>query len=638
MKRTKKNLASIHKLKLFFLWCNSPAFWLLVCIPLMGGCSWFFDAEKEGLEELTPDLPTLPYKTVIKPQTLQDAVPEVEAHLKSLSLLVQLESRPPPSLNALYHRSQNDIARLKGALAEKGYFDGETDFIIDKKTTPVTVTLTFSIGKQYEISAISVLAAEHVTDPFQIAPSKTEKAVLVRVGDKADLGRIEDSNRRLAKTLRDHGYPYGEMDEPQGEIDRQAKTLNVIFRAIPGQKAVYGKTDITGLENLDAQFVRNRLVWQEGKPYDERDLEETRRKLMGTGLFSSIDIDLQDNDPVKPDAVPLAVKLSEGPPRTIGAGVKYATIEGIGVQAFWSHKNIFGGGEGLGASLRLSPLLSRAKIDLDIPDVFAPEQHLRQEISITQERNRAYRSRSTEAGVRLEHPFSDTVKGSVGLTAETGHVDRAGVSYLNRLVGLPLSIQYDGSNDLIDPSKGARLAAQVTPYRGKSGNDHQLAIATARGSYYLRLLKGDRAVIAGWAHGGTIATKSFDSLAPNKRFYAGGAGSVRAYGYKLLGPLDGNRVPLGGKSLLEYGVEGRFKVTDTIGFVVFAEAGSLSATAAPDISNQARLGGVGAGLRYYTPIGPLRLDVATPVKRRRYPGGKPIDSAYQFYVSLGQAF
>jgi len=498
------------------------------------------------------------------------------------------------------------------------------------------VTLTYTMGTRYQISKITVLATEDTQEPLQLTPSKAAKNIHIQPGEEVDLNRIQDANHRLAKHLRDHGYPFGEMEEPEGEIDRVGKRLHVIFRANPGHHASYGPTKIEGLKNLDTQFVRNRLVWQEGESFDERELEKTRRKLMGTGLFSGIEIKPDEED--ASEVVPVSVRVIEGPPRTIGAGLKYATTEGIGGQAFWSHRNIFGSGEGLGAMLRISPRLSKAKIDLDIPDIFAPEQHLRNEISATREKNRAYNSRSLDAGVRLEHPFTDTLKGMVGVTGEAGKVNRSGVNYLNRLVGLPVELQIDESNDLIDPTKGGRLTAQVTPYVGRSGQDKRLLISTAKASYYLRVLKEDTIVLAGWIHGGTIGVSSLSNLAPNKRFYAGGVGSVRAYGYKLLGPLDTNRVPLGGRSVLEYGIEGRFKVTDTIGFVLFAEAGTISAKAVPDVSNQGRLWGIGAGVRYYTGIGPIRLDIATPMKRRRDGFPKPIDSAYQFYLSVGQAF
>jgi translocation and assembly module TamA len=259
-------------------------------------------------------------------------------------------------------------------------------------------------------------------------------------------------------------------------------------------------------------------------------------------------------------------------------------------------------------------------------------------VSVTREQNKAYTSRTFDVGMRLEHPFTESVTGMIGITGEGGKVKRANVDYVNRLIGLPLELKIDKSNDLIDPTKGGRLSAQVTPYIGKSGRDSRLVISSARGSYYLRILKDDTIVMAAWAHAGTINVSSIDNLAPNKRFYAGGAGSVRAYGYKMLGPLDTSRIPLGGRSILEYGLEGRFKATETIGFALFAEAGNVSANAAPSISDKTRLWGIGAGIRYYTAIGPIRFDIATPMKRRRDGNPKPIDSAYQFYLSVGQAF
>jgi len=604
----------------------------------MGGCSWFFDDDKsEMVENIVLDLPSIPYKTTIVPKVPEDQIEDVDAHLKAVSLLMKLESRPPTSLNALYHRIRSDVERLKHALVEKGYFDGRVEFMVTENTTPVTVTMTYSIGKRYKISAIAVMTTEGTAEPLQLTPSKAAKTIQLTLGEEVDLIHIQEANQRLGKYLRDHGYPYADMATPEGQIDRDKKQIHVIFRAIPGKYATYGKTKITGLKNLDPKFIRNRLVWQEGGRFDERELEKTRHKLMGTGLFAGIEVK-PDEEGEKSEIVPLSVRAIEGPPRTIGGGLKYATTEGIGGQAFWSHRNIFGAGEGLGFMLHASPRLSKAKVDFNIPDILAPEQYLRNEISVTRDQNRAYTSRSVEGGVRLEHPFTDTVKGIVGITGEAGKVKRAGVIYLNRLIGFPLEIQLDTSNDLIEPTKGGRLTAQVTPYFGKSGQDRRLVVSTAKGSYYLRPLHGDRIVIAGWMRGGTIAAKSIDDIAPNKRFYAGGAGSVRAYGYKLLGPLDINRVPLGGRSILEYGLEGRFRMTDTIGVVVFAEAGSLSLKAAPDISNQMRLWGVGAGVRYYTGIGPIRLDVATPMKRRRDAAGKAIDSGYQFYLSVGQAF
>jgi len=605
----------------------------------MGGCVWFLDSDKAELAETaTLDLPKLPYKTTLILKGKEDDDPEIESHLKESSLLIKLEPRPPISMNALYHRIRHDVTNLKQALAEKGYFDGHVEFNLTEGKSLIAVVLTVVPGKRYTISGMSVITKEDKADILHLPPSKIAKTLQLPIGEAVDLVHIQEANQRTAAFLRNHGYPYAEMSEPEGQIDRENKKLYVVFQAIPGPYSVFGKTEVTGLRNLAPQFVRNRLIWQEGERFDERKIDQTRLKLMGTGLFSTIEIKPDENAPALP-RVPLVLHATEGPARTVGAGLKYATTEGLGGQGFWSHRNLFGGGEMLGATLRASPRLSKAKVDLAIPDVFASQQLLRHELSAYVEQNRAYTSRSLDAGVRLEHPFTDSIKGMIGMIGEAGKVKRANVDYLNRLIGLPIEMQVDGSNDLIDPTKGGRLIAQVTPYVGRSGQGNRLMIANAKGSYYLRVFnEEDTIVIAGWVRGGTITATSLNAIAPDKRFYAGGVGSVRAYGYKLLGPLDTNRIPLGSRSILEYGLEGRFKATDTIGFVLFAEAGHLSSKATPDISNKTRLWGIGAGIRYYTTIGPIRLDIARPMKRRRDDAGKIIDSGYQFYVSIGQAF
>ena len=283
-----------NKYPLTFLWrvhqfLLSPSFWLFICIPLMGGCSWFFDEDQKTTVSPTLDLPTLPYTTIINVASSEESIPEVDDHLKSVSLLVKLESRPPTSLNALYSRIKNDMKRLQQALSEKGYFDGQVDFALQENANPLTVTITYKMGTRYRISKLSIMATENARVPLKLTPDKAAKYIKLKIGDEVDLSKVQEANQRLAKYFRDHGYPFGEMGEPEGILDRSTKQIHIIFRSKPGTHSSYSKTTITGLKNLDPQFVRNRLVWEEGKSFDERNLEKTRLKLMGTGLFSAIE-------------------------------------------------------------------------------------------------------------------------------------------------------------------------------------------------------------------------------------------------------------------------------------------------------------------------------------------------------------
>ena len=151
--------------------------------------------------------------------------------------------------------------------------------------------------------------------------------------------------------------------------------------------------------------------------------------------------------------------------------------------------------------------------------------------------------------------------------------------------------------------------------------------------------RDESVVFAAIIRTGTLFVKDFDHQAPpTKRFFSGGPHSVRGYGYQKIGPMDVDGIPLGGRSLLEMSAELRLRVNETIGLATFIDAGSVS-TAGFNISQKQLFIGPGIGMRYYSPIGPIRLDIAVPTKRRRLEKtGKRLDAPFQFYISIGQSF
>jgi translocation and assembly module TamA len=169
-----------------------------------------------------------------------------------------------------------------------------------------------------------------------------------------------------------------------------------------------------------------------------------------------------------------------------------------------------------------------------------------------------------------------------------------------------------------------------------------MLIGQASASIYIPFqtnsLDEDMGTLASFVRIGSIKINNFNDLPPNKRFYGGGNGSVRGYGYQLISPIDKNKVPLGGESLLEFGGELRYRFTETIGAVAFIEAGTVSQRSITNFGKKL-LWGTGFGVRYYTTYAPVRIDIAFPLQRRKLPGTKkPYDNPYQFYVSVGQAF
>jgi translocation and assembly module TamA len=143
----------------------------------------------------------------------------------------------------------------------------------------------------------------------------------------------------------------------------------------------------------------------------------------------------------------------------------------------------------------------------------------------------------------------------------------------------------------------------------------------------------DSIVAAGRIRLGTILGAQRDDIAPSRRFYSGGGGSVRGYGYQRLGPVDIDGDPIGGRSLAEFSLEARVRLKafgGNFGIVPFIDGGTLSTGAAPKFSDW-RIG-VGLGARYYSSFGPIRIDVGTPLN------GRKSDGAIAVVVGLGQAF
>ncbi len=213
------------------------------------------------------------------------------------------------------------------------------------------------------------------------------------------------------------------------------------------------------------------------------------------------------------------------------------------------------------------------------------------------------------------------------------------------LVGLPLNLRYDSTDNLLNPTKGIRASLFVTPtvafpVNTSSGNivpgttstprAGGFALIEATASTYFDLGVPGRSVLAlrgtiGTAQGATLA-----DVPPDKRFYAGGSDTVRGFRYQSVGPRFADNNPVGGLSLDAGTVEFRQRFYKSFGAVAFVDAGQVSTSSAP-FTGTLRVG-TGVGVRYYTSFGPIRLDFAVPVNRE--PGG----DKYDIYIGLGQAF
>jgi translocation and assembly module TamA len=356
-------------------------------------------------------------------------------------------------------------------------------------------------------------------------------------------------------------------------------------------------------------------------------------------LFSAVKIE-PTPDPADPERVAMRVEAVERAHRTIGVGAAYSTSEGAAARVFWENRNLFGQAEYLHLTVEAGTQKVGASGIFRRPDFLAIDQDLVARAEIARENPAAYESRHVSLSVGLERRFRPGLTAGGGISIEKAHVDQeANIAPFDAsersqhyaLIGLPLFVKVDRSNDLLNPTSGYRLQANLVPYRSFAGSDLTFVTERVAGSVYKRLGDTDRYVFAASAAVSSIQGASLPELPADKRIYAGGGGSVRAYGYQMAGPLDANKNPIGGRSSFEVSLEARIKITKTIGIVPFLDAGGFYRSPVPQLGRQIFYG-PGLGLRYYTPFGPVRLDVATPLRRR------PADPLVQVYISLGQAF
>ena len=607
-------------------------------------CTYHLNGQEAAdIELIAPSQDGIDYK-IQWPETL---TPEMIKRMESVSMLLENKLRLPGSIGGLMKRIEKDKALLEKTLYSFGYYGCKVDVKIDLEKAPVVIHFTCDLGPLYTIEYMQL--ENRGKSPMPELTVNLDDLVGLSKGDALIAEHAKKSQIVIKKYFAQTGYPFAEIDEPEGIIDHKTRTVVLIFPVDLGSCAIIRDSEIEPTQNLNPDYIRNRLYWKNGDVYDTRVVERTRRYLSQTGLFDNMvvtpkPVEGASSKNAKEQPVTMHVKTTEAPPRSVAAGVHYATTQGGEARFAWNHYNLRGGGENLGATLRVSKIRNKARFFYNVPDFGAPKQTLKNETYVLKESTRAYRSQTFALSSKIARQFTDMLSGSVGLSTENGNIRPRTTNAKSpiRLIGVPVELEIDASNDLLNPTRGFKVGGNITPYTGHLGSSKGMLIGQASASIYIPFqtnsLDEDMGTLASFVRIGSIKINNFNDLPPNKRFYGGGNGSVRGYGYQLISPIDQNKVPLGGESLLEFGGELRYRFTETIGAVAFIEAGTVSQRTITNFGKKL-LWGTGFGIRYYTAYAPVRIDIAFPLQRRKLPGTKkPYDNPYQFYVSVGQAF
>lgn len=545
--------------------------------------------------------------------------------LQSLSELVRIREEGATSVGAVRRLAAGDALRFSRALNSEGYYSSKIESEALPTQAGIQAKFKITTGPQFKIISHLIRYADSGPDDRPTTVAGTGAAL----NDSARGTHIIKIERDFLARLRATGYPLAHVVDREVEIHSTGNEARLVYVVESGAPAKFGAIEWRGNKRARADYLARFPTWKIGERYNLDKSNTLRDELSDTGLFTRVEVRPGDIDPE--GNAPVIVDMVERRLRTVSAGVSYSTNLGLGVETGWVNRNAFGRAEKVSAEIKYAEVMQSSSLGFEKPRVL-PRTDLVSKLSASHEDSEAIRGKTIAASAGLRHHFDKSLTVSVGAELSSSVTRDAFGHRHSYLIGLPLGANWSSVKDVLDPKRGLSLALAITPNAGASDGAIFFTTTEFRSSYHWPFDRADKYVGALWTHVGASAGPNTAEIPPLKRYYAGGAGSVRGYGYRLLGPTDANGDPIGGRSLLEGGVELRFPILRRISGAAFFEAGGVDETGVFTFGEGIRTS-TGLGVRYATPIGPIRLDVAVPLDRRR-----GIDRPFQIYVGLGQAF
>lgn len=603
--------------------------------------------------------------------------------LKATSELETLRKTAPVGPFGLIGRARGDLDRLKTVLESFGFYQSYVEIRIDglplddpglgeeltgrAADNDAQVKITYSIGPLYHLRKVEIDGE---------VPPDAAKSLNLEKGAPAIAADVLAAGDRLLNALEDQGYAFAKVDTPIAYEIPAERVLDIQFHTEIGKRVQIGEIRIRGLKDMKESFVRQRLLLHTGEQYGATKVEAARKDLLALGVFSSVGVRLG----TKADSegrVPLTFNIRERPQHAVSISGAYSSDLGGSTGVSWTKRNVSGKADSLTLSadaINLGGGTASNGLGFDasgkylIPDWQTRNQSLQVSVGAIRQFLDAYDQKAFTGGVSVSRKLSSIWTLSVGFNIEkegilqhecTAEQDcflgetcalpppTPATACINQefsytLLSLPITALFNTTGQdspLQDATHGVRVSLSVTPTFSFGHPNTKFLVSQATGSLYLDLndlglnKAPGRSVLALRALAGLAAGASEFSLPPDQRFYAGGSGTIRGYRYQSVGPLFPNGNPVGGTAINAGTAEFRQRFGENFGAAFFLDGGNVSKNLNP-LNGQLKFG-AGAGVRYYTPIGPIRVDVAVPIQRRSGPNP---DDAFEIYIGLGQAF
>nr|WP_037968214.1 BamA/TamA family outer membrane protein [Sulfitobacter guttiformis] len=563
---------------------------------------------------------------------------DLEAKMRGGSLLVEqtLLEENPPSTAEILAAAQADYKRLLAVLYDNGHFAGAITISVDGREAADIP----AVQPPASISSVIIRVDAGPTFLFgraSIAPlaPETELPEEFGTGQTASLGVLTETVSAGVNGWRAQGHAKAVLSKQELSADHPARLINAELELTPGPRLRFGPLVLTGQSDVRAQRILDIAGLPEGEVFSPEEIRLSTERLRRTGAFNAVA--LTEADDIGPgDTLAVNAQITDAPKRRLGFGAELSTIEGLTVSAFWMHRNLLGGAERLRFDAEISGIGGnsggtdyRLGARFERPATFNEDTDFYALALLEQLDEVSFFSRQLdlEAGIKRIASAERTYTRGLGLrTAQTR--DAFGERNYT-LLTLPLSAEFDYRDDRLDAKDGYYLKANATPFVSITGSDNGLrSFIDARG--YKTFGTARPVTLALRGQFGSVYGPDLSRAPADYLFYSGGGGTVRGQDYQSLGVPVGTETT-GGRSFVGVSAEVRATVTDSIGVVLFADAGYIGEEEFFDGSGTWH-SGAGLGLRYKTAIGPIRLDVAAPTS------GPDAADSVQVYIGIGQSF
>lgn len=519
-------------------------------------------------------------------------------------------------------------------LRSEGYYAYRVDPDLSDSDPPRPL-VTIAPGPRFVLKPPKVVWEGTPPDPE--SETAAGAALDLAPGAPGRAAEVIAAEGRAVAAVQKRGYADARAEPRDVVVDHADNTVWPNYRIAAGPLVRLDGLDIQNAGRTSPAFLRRLAPWKGGDIYAPDDVAELERRLLDAGVYDAVTVALAPPDATTAEGLrPVVVSLSERKPRSIEGGASYATDEGAGVNARWTHYNRLHRADTLALYGQVSNRDTRAGVDLTLPHWKRPQQTLRTGVSAYQVRTDAYDETGAGMHADVTRRYGKTSYVTVGASVDYGRTEEIKSGTLTSL-GRDLAtlatlgdVLLDRSNDPLDPTRGWRVSARLEPTLILGDTNLPYLRAAVQGTYYQPLDSAAKTVIAARLKLGRIVNGTVDQIPASQRFYAGGGGSVRGFSYQAVGPRFSDGTPRGGVFLLESSFEVRRDLTEKWGVAVFADAGAVGSNGAAHLGDLAV--GAGIGVRYNLGFAPIRVDIATPMTSRR---GDPI---YQVYVSIGQSF